>query len=494
MNVIEDIQARISALEAKQSGAIIMDDLLFTIGTKNYQLVPDPAATGDPAVTVGGVVYRVQEILAPVDCVLSAKILGTPGPWSTCIAGSQTRSVPWTKTVVTNASNGGVACGPLTGVDTQSQACAVSAGWWSTVPTNTWTPIPGTTYTDSPRPAGVLGRWGGIQEFGGFASDRLNSRFLWAACGGGAGAWSGNEIGEFNLKTPGVNMLAAPDPASSLWPPTVPPLPSAAHALNQLGRPNSSHASRSLVYSPRSKSLFKFSSGQTWEQDSGNFGNVFEALVEGTMGWEPANKHPDIPLWNQETLAWRAVDWRNGDMFVARNDHVYKYDERTKLYTDFLVNPMQRAIDNGSAAILESANLILVIGQAPVEDTANPKRLWEMNLTTGELVLATLSGPAASAITYSRANAIAGDPVGDCLWYFKDDQHLYQLKRTGPGTWTATDFPILGTPPALYGSGVRNGNEGVGPGIYNGFDFFPTLGGLAWIQRTDRPAWFVRLY
>ena len=53
---------------------------------------------------------------------------------------------------------------------------------------------------------------------------------------------------------------------------------------------------------------------------------------------------------------------------------------------------------------------------------------------------------------------------------------------------------MLGTPPDLYASGIRNSNEGSAAGIWNGFDYFPELQGLAWIQRTDKPAFYVRLY
>jgi hypothetical protein len=373
-----------------------------------------------------------------------------------------------------------------------------TSGWWTAVPKGTWHAIPGTTYTkDFDRApyiaAGVKGRFGGIQEYGGFASDRLNSRFLWAACGGGAGAHSGNDGGEFNLKVPGVNLLWAPDDAGSLWGAADGP---ASHALNKYGRPNSTHASRSLIYSPRTRSLFKFSWGQTWEHDAGSAGDVFEARVEGTMGWEPVDKHPKIPNYKIADLDWKLVDWRNGDLYIAMNEKIYKYNEATKVYTSFLKDPRQTGIGRGAPAILESANKILLLGQPTAEQQAIGIKLraWEIDLGTGAMVQVTITGPAAAVITYSVSHGLASDPVGDCLWFFRDDQHLYQLKRAGAATWTATDYPLQGTPPTLYASGIRHGAEGADSGIWNGFDFFPELGGLAWIQRTDRPAFYVRLY
>ena len=366
-------------------------------------------------------------------------------------------------------------------------------GWWSGIPKNTWHAIPGTTYTTNFDrtgyiAAGVKGRFGGIQEFGGFAPDRLNSRFLWAACGGGAGAHSGNDGGEFNLKVPGIRLLFTPDDAGSLW-------TDGAHALNRYGRPNSTHASRSLVYSPRTRTLFKFSQGQTWERDAGNFGDVFEARVEGNMGWEPSDKHPLMPSTpNIATLDWRLVDWRSGDLYIANDDKVYKYNEATKIHTLFIAS--LTTIGRGAIALLESANKALLIGQQTAEQVVQGVKLraWEIDLATGKLVAAAITGPAGANITYSTSHGLASDPVGDCLWFFKDDQKLYRLTRAGNATWEATVYPLAGTPPELYGSGVRNGNEGKGCGIYNGFDYFPELKGLAWIQRTDRPAFYVRLY
>ena len=377
----------------------------------------------------------------------------------------------------------------------EAQAFASPANWWNAVALNTWATIPGTTYTlNLPRAPytalGTRGRWGGIQEFGGFAPDRLNSRFLWANAGGGAGAWSGNDVGEWNLKVPGVNMLVAPDDTGSLWPPTVAPIPAAQHVLNQYGRPNSTHVERSLLYSPRTRTLMKFGAGQTWEQDAGVFGNVFEARVEGNIGWEPVTKHPNVPGFG-DNLVWCLVDWRNGDMYIAGAYSVYKYNEATKSYVSWLKNPMQKPVGRGAIALLESANKMLLIGQ-PASGTVPV--MWEFDIATGFMTPATLTGPNVSAVTYSRSHGLASDPVGDCLWFFKDDQHLYKLTRTGTATWNVADFPLLGTAPALYGSSIRHGAEGYDSGIWNGFDFFPELGGLAWVSRTDRNVQFVRLY
>ncbi len=320
----------------------------------------------------------------------------------------------------------------------------------------------------------------------GLASDRLNTRFLGAACGGGAGSKSGNHGFEYNLLQPGINLLWAPDDAGSLWAPNPPGQPAAANPLNRYGRPNASHAAATLLYSPNKRTLFKAGSGETWEQDAGNFGNMFEARVEGAnMGWEPSDTHPDIPGFNADNLDWRCVDWRTGNMYLGRYDHVYRYDPDAKIYTSILNNARQDQIGRGPAAVHESSNKIFVVGQGDI--------IWELDIATGDMAHVTMSGPAAAALAYSYAG-LAGDPVGDCLWFFKDDQHLYKLTRTGPAQWTATDFQLAGTPPTYCGSGIRAGVEGERPAIWQGFDFFPALKGLAWVQRADVPAWYVRLY
>lgn len=61
----------------------------------------------------------------PVACTVSAWMSGTPGAWSACVAGKQTRSVPQTRVVVIPASNGGAACPALAQTITETQTCVV---------------------------------------------------------------------------------------------------------------------------------------------------------------------------------------------------------------------------------------------------------------------------------------------------------------------------------------------------------------------------------
>lgn len=370
---------------------------------------------------------------------------------------------------------------------------SVSGGnWWMSVPTNTWHSIPGTNYsTDcdfTPYITAGINSLGSksIGAYGGPAADRIGNRFLWAAAGGGAGAHPGNEVGQFKLDVPGVEIIIPPDDITSLWWDGV-THDAFSHALNRIDRPNSSHLSHSLQYSPTTGTLMKYSSGQTWEWDAGNFANVFEAVVTGgSLDWEVYTKHPNIPSWNNETVQWRLTDWRDGLHYVARTEAVYTYNVSTKTFTNILTNPGQIAIGYGTPGLLESANKILII-------VNGGSGRYEIDITTGALTAVTFTGAAEADLIWAPGAGMASDPVGDCLWAFYDNQKLYRLTRTGTATWAVEDFTVAGTPPDLYHSGNRKGG-GSQPGIWNGFDFFPDLKGLAWLQNTDRDIGYIRLY
>ena len=364
--------------------------------------------------------------------------------------------------------------------------------WWRSVAKNTWSTIPGTTYStdcDFSSYVGVLGRKG-IGEYGGFAADRDKSRFLWAAAGGGAGAHSGNDVGEFNLLIPGVTVLIPPDAATSLYSHDDGP---ESHPLNKINRPNSSHTSESLIYCSATGTLMKISSGQTWEWDAGEYGNVFEAVVSGaSMDWEVYNKHPSITGFaNGDSIAWRCVDHRDGTIYISSAEtKVWKYNVETQTYTDFLVNPLGKQIGVARAVVFESADVILVITRQNGSDPL----LVEIDLATGALATVTLSGAAAGSMTYSKAHGLASDPDGNCCWFFKDDGHLYKLVRTGAAAWSMTEHSMSGTPQATMHSGARVGSDGTACALWQGFDYFPTLKGLAWVQMTDVDCGYIRLY
>jgi hypothetical protein len=122
------------------------DDLRFTLSGKDYDLIEDATATGDLAMTVAGVTYRVQEVVPPpVDCEMSEWSEWLPtSEWSVCVNGEQSRSEQRTRTIITPASNGGVACGATVETRAATQACVpatlnpVIVG----AAVNTWTRLP----------------------------------------------------------------------------------------------------------------------------------------------------------------------------------------------------------------------------------------------------------------------------------------------------------------------------------------------------------------
>lgn len=70
------------------------DDYVFNVEGKDYELVPDPQATGDAAVTVSGTTYRVQEIV--VDPPDPPPTSGLPA-WFTALAPMTWHEIPGTK-------------------------------------------------------------------------------------------------------------------------------------------------------------------------------------------------------------------------------------------------------------------------------------------------------------------------------------------------------------------------------------------------------------
>lgn len=65
----------------------------------------------------------------PFDCKVSPWMSGTASPWTpeVCATGTQTRSIPQTRVVVTPAANGGAACPALAQTISETQACIVPA-------------------------------------------------------------------------------------------------------------------------------------------------------------------------------------------------------------------------------------------------------------------------------------------------------------------------------------------------------------------------------
>lgn len=70
--------------------------------------------------------YAPAPVPVPVDCVVSAWTLSVATAWSTCTDGLQTRTETWTRTILTQPANGGLACPALTETRTGTQACTVT--------------------------------------------------------------------------------------------------------------------------------------------------------------------------------------------------------------------------------------------------------------------------------------------------------------------------------------------------------------------------------
>lgn len=87
----------------------------------------EPANGGEPCGQRSGTRIEkraCQYTPSPVDCVLGPEVSGQPGPWGACQPnGTQTRTVPWTKTIVTLPAHGGAACGPTSGTRTETKQC-----------------------------------------------------------------------------------------------------------------------------------------------------------------------------------------------------------------------------------------------------------------------------------------------------------------------------------------------------------------------------------
>ena len=110
----------------------------------------NPATPGTSGSAVVG--YRVYRSIAsipnttPVNCILSNWGPWIPGAWGSCVAGTQSRLSSRSRTIITPAANGGVACGPLTETQTETLAVALSNSIGSIFPK---TPV--TTSRDYPR-------------------------------------------------------------------------------------------------------------------------------------------------------------------------------------------------------------------------------------------------------------------------------------------------------------------------------------------------------
>ncbi|MCC7125141.1 MAG: fibronectin type III domain-containing protein [Acidobacteria bacterium] len=87
--------------------------------TTTYTLI----ATG-----AGGTVTRTATVAVPVvNCQMSAWTYSSATAWSACTAGQRTRTETWTRTITTQPSGGGDACGPTSEPRVVTQSCTMPA-------------------------------------------------------------------------------------------------------------------------------------------------------------------------------------------------------------------------------------------------------------------------------------------------------------------------------------------------------------------------------
>lgn len=94
-----------------------------------YDLVSYTTAGAESAHVVVAFTLASTPPPIPVDCQVGPWASGTPWPWTptVCTTGTQTRSVPQTRTVTTPAANGGAACPALAQSITETQTCTIPA-------------------------------------------------------------------------------------------------------------------------------------------------------------------------------------------------------------------------------------------------------------------------------------------------------------------------------------------------------------------------------
>lgn len=115
MAIIEDIWARLSALEA-----IVLRRNSVTETSSSISLP-------NPQVSAAGSVMHASVSTGPVDAVLSDWSEWHVGFWSACLNGTQSAQETRYRTVLTPASNGGVT-GPLSQVQNISRSCGTPSG------------------------------------------------------------------------------------------------------------------------------------------------------------------------------------------------------------------------------------------------------------------------------------------------------------------------------------------------------------------------------
>jgi hypothetical protein len=97
----------------------------------------------------GGTVTKSATVTVPVDCVLSDWSMQSATGWSTCSGGQQTRTETWVRTVITEPSGGGAACGPLQETRVGTRSCTDTTPTAPHAPVNLASSVSGTRVTFS---------------------------------------------------------------------------------------------------------------------------------------------------------------------------------------------------------------------------------------------------------------------------------------------------------------------------------------------------------
>jgi hypothetical protein len=166
-----------------------------------------------------------------VDCVLGDPVRGLEEPWGPCVDGERARTVHFSRAIVTEAANGGAACGPTQYTEVETEACTPpDTGEMPSVSGTILTPIINMDALNDTREEYITLAWNGA------AFDYANKIF-YHACPGGHGDWGPNEAFacdvENNIswrihgKTPDANRIVTPFRPIAEYPAEFPRQPSA---------------------------------------------------------------------------------------------------------------------------------------------------------------------------------------------------------------------------------------------------------------------------
>jgi hypothetical protein len=166
-----------------------------------------------------------------VDCVLGDPVRGLEEPWGPCVAGVRSRTVHFTRAIITEPANDGAACGPTQYTEVETEACTPpDTGDMPSVSGTILTPIINMDALNDTREEYITLAWNGA------AFDYANKIF-YHACPGGHGDWGPNEAFACDIEnniswrihgmTPEANRIVTPFRPIAEYPAEFPRQPTA---------------------------------------------------------------------------------------------------------------------------------------------------------------------------------------------------------------------------------------------------------------------------